>query len=121
MAGKPSKLRKRLVIFVWDTQVKAVIESKTISRAYSKLGFKKSINPSGISFNQQGSEVTVIAAKQQAFVTLDVHSDTWRNGYLPAGKAHAQAEGIAFVDGVIYIADEGVSSPATLTRYPDGF
>lgn len=68
------KLKKRLVIFVWDTQQQVIVEGKTISRAYSKLGFKKSIHLSGISFNQQGSEVTIIAAKQRAFVTMDVNS-----------------------------------------------
>ncbi len=115
------KLRKRLVIFVWDMATEEIVESKTISRPYSKLGFKKSINPSGLSFNHPGDEVTVIAAKQRAFVTVDLSGNAVRNGYLPAGDAHPQAEGIAFVDSAIYIADEGVTSPATLTRYPDGF
>lgn len=117
-------LRKRyrgdLVIFAWDTLSGETLEGPVVQRDYDKLGFKKSISPSGLSFNADGSEITIIAARERAFLVIDRNGQVLRRGRLPAGKAHAQAEGIAVVGAAVYIADEGVNGKATLTLYPDG-
>ncbi len=112
--------RDSLMIFVWDTHKQSLNDEATLRIPYLALGFNKPLNPSGLSFNASGDRVTIIAARQRAFLVMNLQGEQLARGLLPGGRADTQAEGIIDEHGVIYVADEGVNGPASLTQYPDG-
>ncbi|MFT7651082.1 MAG: hypothetical protein ACI9ON_001867 [Limisphaerales bacterium] len=111
------KLKNKLNIFAWHLTEEQLDESLTISLDLKTLGLSKRFAPSGLSVDTAG--FLVVAAKQRAYVTLSRQGQLLASAGLP-GAAHQQTEGVVRDGKTIYLADEGVSGPAMVSRYING-
>ncbi len=114
-------LKKRLTIYAWHRDEQRELEELSINVKYKTLGLNKNLAPSGLNISPDGQTMLLIAAKQQAYAYITRAGDLISAGNLPNRRHHPQAEGVIAVGKAIYVADEGVGGPATITRYRDGF
>ena len=117
---RKKKQKKKLHLYNWDLE-RGDFTDRTLSVAYADLGVKKNLRPSALDFLPSGEEIMVLAARQQAYVIINLRGELMDGGLLPNRRLHPQAEGLAIVGETVYVADEGVDGPATVTRYENGF
>ena len=118
--ARKKKLRKRLTVFAWSPETEDTHEVVSIKLKDANI---EELHPSALAFAPGSRDILVVlAARQLAWVEIDLDETLRRAGRLPAGSNHLQAEGLTFDDaGRIYIADEGKSGRGTITRYDSNF
>ena len=119
--GLKKKYENRLTLFAWDYSQDKLLEDRTYSEKYKTLGLNKNLAPSGLAIDPKDDSFFIVAAKKKAYLVLSADGTLLRAGNLPDRQNHEQAEGVSIIGSSIYIADEGVSGPAQLSRYPSGF
>ncbi|MEQ9451663.1 MAG: hypothetical protein RJQ07_08770 [Pseudomonadales bacterium] len=115
------KLKKRLTLFAWDRVANEVRVEQSLTPKLKRLGLPGKLAPSGLALSADGQTFFLVAARQQAFVFLSRTGELKRAGRLPGSQPHPQAEGALWVGETLFVADEGVGGPATITRYKHGF
>ena len=77
----------------------------------------KDINPSDIAIDPKSGNYVLVAGPQKALIEITPSGEVLQSMPVP-GKPQ-QPEGVAITsDGLLIIADEGVSRPASITIYP---
>lgn len=117
--GKPKK--RDLKIFVWSVANGGIEHVRDISLPESAIIGridKKRISPSGIAVDPQTGKRVLVAARQDALVTLTPNGALSEAIILAKKSRHKQAEGIEMTrDGRMLIADEGGGGRARLAVY----
>lgn len=119
--ARVSNHQRKLQIFSWSEERRALEPDHAITRSYKVLGVQP-LHPSGISFSADKQSLFIIAAREQYFLEITLRGQILRAAPLPNKSTHQQTEGVVITtDSTLYLADEGRKGKGTITRYVPSF
>ena len=106
----------QVVIYRWDPRTaQASVLGIPYASAIGGNGWK-GLHPSDMAVDPSTGNYVVIAAQEKALILVTPEGHVVRSGPLP--EPSRQAEGVAIAsDGILYVSDEGSTTPATITLY----
>lgn len=115
------ELKDRITIFQWKLAERLPVKDPWMSIERDPILTKKDqkkFKPSGLHWDKEGGELTIISGRNQLFLRLTSSGDLLSKERL-SSERHQQTEGVVIMhDGRLILADEGLGlAPASLTLY----